>query len=215
VDGVQALGKAPLSLQHVDLFSGSAHKVHGPKGAGFLAIRRGTPLKPLLEGGGHEGGLRAGTQNVAGAVGLARAVTIAVREQPAAARALAPLRDRLRRGLEELEARLNSPADGVPHTTNASFPGIPGEVMLRALEARGVYVSTASACTSRKRARSHVLAAMGLESELADSAIRMSFSRLTTGAEVDATLEALADVRGELFVPAARAAQAGGGRWSR
>ena len=202
VDGVQALGKVPVRLDGIDLYSGSGHKMHGPKGIGFLAVRRGTALKPLLCGGGHEGGLRSGTQNVAGAVGLGRAAALAERERPRAASALAPLRDRLRRGLAELGARLNSPADGVPHTTNVSFAGVPGGVLLQALEDRGVYVSTASACTNRKHARSHVLRAMGLPPELAGCAIRLSLCRDSTVQDVDDALAAIADVVRELFVPA-------------
>jgi cysteine desulfurase len=200
---VQALGKLPLRLEHVDLFAASGHKVHGPKGIGFLAVRRGIALAPILCGGGHEGGLRSGTQNVAGAVGLSRAVELAEAEREPAHARLVMLRDRFRGCVAgELEARVNSPADGVPHTTNVSFPGIPGEVMLRALEERGVLVSTASACTTRKRARSHVLRALGVPSEVAESAIRVSFSRYTTAEDVEAALEALRAVRRDLAVPA-------------
>lgn len=203
VDGVQALGKVPVRLRGVDFFSASAHKVHGPKGVGFLAVRRGVALAPVLCGGGHEGGLRSGTQNVAGAVGLGRAASLAAAEQPRAEPVLGALRARFRACLAgDLEGRLNSPPDGVPHTTNVSFPGIPGEVMLRALEERGVYVSTASACTSRKHARSHVLRAMGLPPEVTESAIRVSFSRTTTAEELEGALAALREVRREVFVPA-------------
>jgi cysteine desulfurase len=104
--------------------------------------------------------------------------------------------------VKELDGRVNSPRDGVPHTTNVSFPGIPGEVMLRALEERGVFVSTASACTNRKRGRSHVLRALGVPSEVSESAIRVSFSRYTTAGEVEAALTALRDVRREIAVTA-------------
>jgi cysteine desulfurase len=192
----------PVRLDGVDLYSGSGHKMHGPKGIGFLAVRRGTALKPLLCGGGHEGGLRSGTQNVAGAAGLGRAATLAERERTRAVSALAPLRLRLRAGLAELDGRLNSPPDGVPHTTNVSFPGIPGAVMLQALEERGVFVSTASACTTRKHARSHVLRAMGVPPEVAGCAIRISLSRESTLQDVDEALEAIGQVVRELFVPA-------------
>jgi cysteine desulfurase len=203
VDGVQAVGKIALRLEHVDLYSGSAHKLHGPKGSGFLALRRGLALKPVLCGGGHEGGMRSGTQNVAGAVGLGIAVELASAGQERAVRELGPLRDRLRAAVGgELDGRLNSPADGVPHTTNISFAGIPGEVMLRALEERGVFVSTASACTTRKKARSHVLAAMGVPEDVAGSAIRVSFSRYTAADEVEVLLEALRAIRRDLLVPA-------------
>lgn len=204
-DGVQALGKVPVRLENVDLFTASGHKVHGPKGIGFLAIRRGTTLKPILCGGGHEGGLRSGTQNVAGAVGLGRAASLAAGALERARHELVELRDHLRERLrEELDGLLNSPPDAVPHTTNVSFPGVPGEVMLRALEQRGVFVSTASACTNRKHARSHVLRAMGVPADQAASAIRLSFSRYTTSAEVKGALDVLRDVRRELFVPARR-----------
>lgn len=202
VDGVQAVGKVFIRLESVDLFAASGHKLHGPKGIGFLAVRRGAALKPLLCGGGHEGGLRSGTQNVAGAVGLGRAVSLAEELREGTLRRLAGLRDRFRWPLEaELQGRVNSPADGVPHTTNVSFPGIPGQVMLNALEERGVLVSTASACTNRKRGRSHVLGALGLPPGVTESAIRVSFSRYTTAEEVDAALEALRAARRELVLP--------------
>jgi cysteine desulfurase len=203
VDGVQALGKVALRLEGIDLFGASGHKVHGPKGIGFLAVRRGTALAPILCGGGHEGGLRSGTQNVAGAVGLGRAAELAEAEREPAQARLSALRERFRACLAaELEGRINSPADGVPHTTNVSFPGIPGEVMLRALEERDVFVSTASACTNRKRGRSHVLRALGVSPDIAESAIRVSFSRYTTADEVEGALAALGAVRRELVVPA-------------
>lgn len=200
VDGVQALGKVPVRLRHADFFSASAHKIHGPKGIGFLAVRRGVALKPLVCGGGHEGGLRSGTQNVAGAVGLGRAVHLATAERPRVEARLTALRESLRERLvRDLGGRLNSPPDGVPHTTNVSFPGVPGEVMLRALEQRAVYVSTAAACTSRKRGRSHVLPAMGLSPALTESAIRVSFSRYTIESEVEGALNALNEARRELL----------------
>ncbi|MFN2431561.1 MAG: cysteine desulfurase family protein [Gemmatimonadota bacterium] len=204
VDGVQALGKVPVHLNQVDLYAASAHKLHGPKGSGFLAVRRGLALAPVLCGGGHEGGMRSGTQNVAGAVGCGRAVALAESERERALGTLRELHERLRRCLEDgCGGRLNSPPGGVPHTTNVSFPGLPGEVMLRALEARDVYVSTASACTTRKRARSHVLEAMGLPTEVRESAIRISLSRFTTGEEVDAAVAALRAAREELLLPPA------------
>jgi cysteine desulfurase len=201
-DGVQALGKVAARLDSLDLFAASGHKVHGPKGIGFLAVRRGTALAPILCGGGHEGGLRSGTQNVAGAVGLGRAVELAEAERGPAAARLSEFSQRFRACLAgELEGRVNSPADGVPHTTNVSFPGIPGEVMLRALEEKSVFVSTASACTNRKRGRSHVLRALGVPSDVAESAIRVSFSRYTTADEVEDALSALRAVRRELYLP--------------
>jgi cysteine desulfurase len=203
VDGVQALGKVELRLEGVDLFAASGHKVHGPKGIGFLAVRAGTAVAPILCGGGHEGGLRSGTQNVAGAVGLGRAAELAEAEREPALGRLTALRARFRACLaDELQGRINSPADGVPHTTNVSFPGIPGEVMLRALEERDVFVSTASACTNRKRGRSHVLRALGAAPDITESAIRVSFSRYTTADEVEGALAALAAVRRELLLPA-------------
>ena len=208
VDGVQALGKIAVCAKSVDLYSGSAHKLHGPKGIGFLAARRQLALAPLLRGGGHEGGLRSGTQNVAGAVGLGRAVSLAEERRAESEHRLSGLRERLRRGLVELGGRLHSPPDGVPHTTNVSFPGVPGEVMLRALEDRGVFVSTASACTTRKHARSHVLHAMGLPPEVAGCAIRISLSRYTTEDEVARGLEAMRDAVAtltELAAPRRRA----------
>ncbi|MDQ7794750.1 MAG: cysteine desulfurase family protein [bacterium] len=208
VDAAQALGRIPLNVGELgaDLVSFSAHKLGGPKGVGALYVKRGTPLRPLLAGGGQEGGLRSGTENVPAIAGFGVAAHLAAEELPAVMAELAGLRHRLTQAVREQipGSRLNGPPGGepaaglarpgtaAPHIVNFSFPGAPGEVLLHYLEEEGIYVSTGAACSSRKRGRSHVLEAMGLAPEEIDGAIRVSLGPRTTAADVDALVEALA-----------------------
>jgi cysteine desulfurase len=191
-DCVQSLGKlAPLS-RAVDLVSVSAHKVHGPKGAGALAIAKGARVTPLLVGGGQERGLRSGTENVPAIVGFGVAARLAREGLAARRERWASQRARLLAAALELGGVANSPADGLPSTLNVSFPGAPAEPLLHALEERGVLASSGSACASRKTAhRSHVLEAMGLDPARASSALRFSFSRETSDDDVEAAIGAL------------------------
>lgn len=205
VDAVQSFGKLPLdpSRLGVDLVALSAHKVHGPKGCGALYVRRGLPLRPLLVGGGQEGGLRAGTENVPGIAGLAAAASLASAEREAAAGRMAALRRRLIDGVLAAVpwARLNGPVDApdaAPHIASLSFPGLRGEVLLHALEERGVYVSTGAACSARRAEPSHVLRALGLGPAEVEGTIRFSLSPLTTAAEVDTAVQAVTAVAAEL-----------------
>ncbi|MDR3050272.1 MAG: cysteine desulfurase [Oscillospiraceae bacterium] len=191
VDGVQGFLRVPIALQRdgVDMYTLSAHKVHGPKGCGALLVRPGVRLAPLIPGGGQEGGLRGGTENTPGILGLHAAVD-ALRGMPDLAVALAARKARLWMLLHQGDGALavNGPlpvdAESAPHILNVSFPGVGGEVMLHALESRGVYVSTGSACSSRREKHSAVLAAMGLSGDRLDSAIRFSLSPLNTDEEI-------------------------------
>jgi cysteine desulfurase len=197
-DGVQALGKvAPPKA--VDLYTVSAHKVHGPKGAGALVVRRPARVVPLVPGGGQEQGLRGGTEALPQLVGLGLAVRLATEQRPALLREAARLSALLREGALALGG-VNSPASAVPTTLNVSFPGVAAEPLVHALEERGVVVSTGSACASKKQERSPVLRAMGLSDERVASAIRVSHSRETTEADVRAALGALRELREALAV---------------
>lgn len=194
-DGVQAVGKLPLRLTDIDLYSLSGHKFHAPKGVGVLVVRRGVRLKSVMTGGGQERGLRSGTENVAGIVGLARALELAYTDFETKQRHFQELRERFLTGLQDIpHARLNTSAPAIPTTVSVAFWGVPGEVLLSALESEGIYVSAGSACASAHKAhrrRSHVLTAMGLEPAVIDSSLRFSFSRYTTLEDIDETLRVL------------------------
>jgi len=193
-DGVQALGKLAPPSRAVDLYSVSAHKIHGPQGTGALAVSRGTRLLPLLQGGGHEGGLRSGTENLAAIVGFGVAAGL-VREGASMREARArTLRAAFVSGLRETGARILTPEDAcIPTTVLASFEPAPAEPLLHALEERGVLASSGSACSSKKggHGKSHVLEAMGLPPGVRASALRFSFSRETTDQDVKDALAAI------------------------
>jgi cysteine desulfurase len=185
-DAAQAAGKVPLDAD-VDLLTLSAHKLHGPKGAGALRVRKGTPLAPQLAGGGQEFERRAGTENVAGAAGMAVALEAAVRDREANAVRMASLRDRLRAALAKAGGmREHGPRDArACHLLNVSFEGVEAEPLVLALDAEGVCVSSGSACASLAAEPSYVLRAMGLPPEAVKGAVRFGLSLLTTEAEID------------------------------
>lgn len=196
VDAVQAFGKIPVRPRELgaDLVTLSGHKIHGPKGVGALYRRKSVPLAPLFGQGSQEGGVRPGTENVPGIAGLGAALReLDAGDDTARRTRLYALRRRLIDGILSIDgARLNGP-DGeaaAPHIANFSFPGVRGEVLLHALEERGVYVSTGSACTSRKAGPSHVLQALGLTEEYLEGSIRVSLSYLTTEEEIDSAIAA-------------------------
>lgn len=203
-DGVQALGKVAPPGKAVDLYSVSAHKVHGPKGAGALVVRRPARVVPLVVGGGQEHGLRAGTEPVPLLVGMGVAARLAVEARPALLRDGPRRAALLREGLEALGGVLNSPASSVPTTVNASFPGVAAEPLVHALEARGVVASTGSACASKRAERSPTLRAMGLPEDRLASAVRFSLSRETTDDEVRQALAAVAEALAGLAQGAGR-----------
>lgn len=199
VDGVQAFGKiAPnLSKTVIDSYSLSGHKVHAPKGIGALYLRKGYHIEPPFLGGGQEKGIRPGTENIPYIAGLAKATeAFCGREDACRARA-ALLAARLQAGLEARSGiTFNSPADALPYVVNFSVEGVRSETLLHFLEARGVYVSSGSACS--KGAASHTLVAMNLPASRIDGAVRVSFCDASTPEDVDALLEGLAAAEGEL-----------------
>jgi len=194
-DAAQAVGKIPVDVQAagIDLLSISAHKVYGPKGVGALYIRRRSPrviLEPILHGGGHERGLRSGTLNVPGIVGLGAALAIAAASMPEESKRLGDLRERLYRGIAARveDVRLNGhPVERLPHNLNLSFAFVEGEALLMALD--DVAVSSGSACTSARKEPSHVLRAMGLSDDQAVTSIRFGLGRFNTQDEVDYVVE--------------------------
>jgi cysteine desulfurase len=193
-DGVQAFGKIAAGAALVDAYTVSAHKFHGPKGVGALFRRPGVRMEPLLAGGGHEQGLRSGTENVPGINGFAAAVERAHAERENTEQHLAGLREELHDAIRHMEhAELLSGHPGVANTVLAAFPPVPGEIIVNALSERGIYVSTGAACSSRRHKQSHVLEAMGCSEQVRESSIRFSMSRFTTADDIRLTIEALGE----------------------
>jgi cysteine desulfurase len=199
-DAVQALGKVDLPMDSVDLLAASAHKLHGPKGVGFLYARRGTRLVPLTHGGGHERGLRSGTENVPAIVGFAAALRLALAERDEVTARMWRLRRRIiDRVLRMPGTRLNGhPEDSLPHITNFSFAGIEGESLVMKLDEAGIAASTGSACSSPNLEPSHVLVAIGVPLSMAHGSLRISTGRDTTDADIERLLDVLPRVVGEL-----------------
>ncbi|MFE3450327.1 cysteine desulfurase family protein [Nonomuraea sp. NPDC059194] len=219
-DAAQAVGKVPIDVDAlgVDLLTVVGHKMYAPKGVGALYVRSGTPLHPVIHGGGQEGGLRAGTENVAFIAALGRAAEIAARELPGSAVRLAILRDLLR---AELEAALpgrvllnGHPTERLPGTLNVSVEGVSGRAMLAAVP--GIAASTGSACHEGVDAPSPVLLAMGLPAERALAALRLSLGRWSTEQEVRLAAHLIAEavvtppVMGVTTAPAVRPARRSG-----
>lgn len=181
VDAVQSFGKIPVKPEacQVDLLSISGHKIHGPKGVGALYFRKGVKLRPLLNGGGQEKDLRSGTENVPGIAGMGVAIELAKKNMKSNNEYLTGLRDFLKNELlnQIPHIKINSPEDAaMPNILNVSFCGVKGEVLLHALEAQHIFVSTGAACSSKKVKVSRVLQALGLNKEELAGAIRFSFS---------------------------------------
>ena len=219
VDAVQAYGKLEIRPKKlgVDMLSVSAHKIHGPKGVGFLYVNGKTKLQPMMLGGGQQKGMRSGTDNVPGAAGLAEAAREAYAQLGQSTEHLLSLKKRMMDGLKTLSEELSKDNAGpvkrgetagkpdakkprivihseegdksAPHIVSAAFPGVRSEVLLHAPEERGIYVSAGSACTV-----SGVLKELHLPKELAESTLRFSFSRFTTEEEIDYCLEALREL---------------------
>lgn len=193
-DAVQAFGKVAIDAKAIpfDFISVSGHKFGAPKGIGAFYIRRGTPLEPLFFGGTQDRGRRPGTENVAYAVGLARAMELANDEREAHWRTLEPLRDRLEAALlaRVPDALIHGKgAKRAPHICNVSVPGTDSESLLMALDLQGVAASAGSACQSGSITPSHVLSAMGVRADLASAAIRLSLGSLTTPEQIDRVAE--------------------------
>ena len=202
-DAVQLCGKMPLELdrQPFDLVTISGHKIGAPKGVAGLFVRRGIRWRSYLRGGAQEGGLRAGTEHVAAAVGLARALVLAEAERPETMARLGALRDGVRQGLIERFPGLR--VNGVPDTTvptilNVSFPRVEGESLVKLLDALGIAVSTGSACNVGASKPSHVLKAMGLTDREVRGSIRLSFGRDNDGEDMEPILERVTQAAGRL-----------------
>ena len=210
VDAVQGYGKYRIypKKMNIDLLSASGHKIHGPKGIGFLYINEKIKIQPILFGGGQQKGMRSGTDNVPGAAGMAKAVEQIYADLERERSAMYALKARFIKGVMQIpEIRVNGLAgwekDGgnyivgqsAPHIISVSFRGIRSEVLLHALEEKGIYVSAGSACASNKAPKpSDTLRAIGLEKELLDSTLRFSLSVFTTEEEIDYTLQTLYDI---------------------
>lgn len=218
VDAIQAYGKYRIypKRQNIDLLSVSAHKLHGPKGCGFLYVREKTKIKPLFYGGGQQKGMRSGTENVAGIAGTGLAAALAYERIEEVQQHLYALKEYFAQGLsaldgvtvhlvkqgggeasgeEEQRKRLHRLA---PHIMSVGFAGVRSEVLLHALEERGIYVSSGSACSSNHPAVSGTLKAIGVEKELLDATVRFSFCRDTTKEELEYTLTVLKELLPQL-----------------
>ncbi|MGI6034741.1 MAG: cysteine desulfurase NifS [Limnochordia bacterium] len=198
-DAVQTAGILPINVDelHCDLLSLSAHKFYGPKGVGVLYVRRGTKLEPHIHGGAQERKRRAGTENVAGIVGLAKAFALAQGEIDTSAARLTALRNRLRDGIAARidHVRFNGhPTLRLPNNVNVCFAFIEGEALLLNLDMHGIAASSGSACTSGSLEPSHVLMAMGVPPEIAHGSLRLTLGRENTEEEIDAVLDALVEV---------------------
>ncbi|CAJ1314257.1 cysteine desulfurase family protein [Paenibacillus nuruki] len=194
VDGVQGFGKLPVNIAqwNIDLYSLSAHKLRGPKGTGLLYVKQGTELFPLLAGGGQENGYRSGTENVAGIVGMTKALRLASTEQSTLLERLLAWSEQLKIAIQSIEGLvLTNPSVSAPHIVHFSYPGMKSEVILHSLEQQGCIVSTQSACSSRKAEPSRVLLAMGIEREHAASGIRISLGDQHTKQDIEHLITAL------------------------
>ena len=196
VDAVQGFGKFRIypAKAHVDMLSVSGHKIHGPKGVGFLYIRKGARVNPIIYGGGQQKGMRSGTENVPGIAGLAKAAEMVYQNLDQDMDRMYGLRDMLIEGISDIDdVRVNGcpGREGAAHIVSLSVRGVRSEVLLHALEERDIYVSAGSACSSNKPQTSATLKAIGVERELQDSTIRFSFSVFTTAEEIQYTIQAL------------------------
>ena len=194
-DAVQTAGLLDIDVKklNVDMLTMSAHKLYGPKGVGALYVRKGVRLVPLIQGGGHENRRRAGTENVPGIVGMAKALELAAAEREVVTPRIQKLRDRLLEGILNIpHTRLNgSRTERLPNNINVSIEFIEGESLLLNLDLKGIAASSGSACTSGSLDPSHVLLAIGLSHEVAHGSLRLTLGRDNTDADVDYVLETL------------------------
>lgn len=194
VDAVQGFGKFRIypKKMKIDMMSVSAHKIHGPKGVGFLYMNEKVKVKPIIFGGGQQKGMRSGTENVPGIAGMALAIEEVYHDFEEKTDYLYEIKDRFIRGLSGLDdVKVNglTGRDAAPHVVSVSIQGVRSEVMLHALEDKGIYVSAGSACSSNRPSASSTLKAIGVENQYLDSTLRFSFSVLTTEEEIDYTLQ--------------------------
>ncbi|MDD3307664.1 MAG: cysteine desulfurase family protein [Acetobacterium sp.] len=195
-DFVQGFMKIPVDVRAclLDALTLSGHKIFGPKGVGAVYIKKGTDIKPLLRGGGQENNMRSGTENVPGIVGFGEAIRLRKDSFSDEFEAIRSLRNTF---INELEAKIddikiNGDPNGSPYVLNVSFNRVRGEVLLHSLEARGIFVSTGSACSSHKKEKQYVLKAIGLAEEYKEGTIRISFSKDITKDDVNTAVEAIA-----------------------
>ena len=199
VDAVQGYGKFRIypKRMKIDLLSASGHKIHGPKGVGFLYVDEKVKIRPISYGGGQQNGMRSGTENVPGAAGLAKAVELVYQNLDQDVERMYQIKKAFVEGIRKIDhVVVNGHCDetGAPHVVSVSFQGVRSEVILHALEDKGIYVSAGSACSARKPQPSATLQAMGIHKELLGSTIRFSFSIFTTIEEINYTLQTLYDI---------------------
>lgn len=199
VDAVQGFGKFRIypKKMNIDLLSVSSHKIHGPKGVGFLYMNEKVKVKPIIFGGGQQKGMRSGTENVPGIAGMAMAVDEIYQDFDAKIDRLYTLKERFVQGVSQIEGvKVNglTGRDSAPHVVSVSIQGVRSEVMLHALEDKGIYVSAGSACSSNHPSVSATLRAIGVEKQYLDSTLRFSFSVFTTQEEIDYTLQQMYDM---------------------
>ena len=199
VDAVQGYGKFRIlpKKMYIDLLSVSAHKIHGPKGIGFLYVNEKIKIKPIIFGGGQQKGMRSGTENVPGIAGLAKAVEEVYQNLNDDIDNLYQMKEAFIEGISKIDdVKINGlmGRDSAPHVVSVSVRGIRSEVLLHALEEKGIYVSAGSACASNHPTISATLKAIGVEKELLDSTIRFSFSVFTTMDEINYTIQILCDM---------------------
>lgn len=199
VDAVQSFGKHKIFPKkcNIDMLSVSGHKIHGPKGVGFLYIDDHVKIKPIIFGGGQQKGLRSGTENVPGVAGIGKATELMYQDLSGDVERLYDLKRSFTDGILQIPGvKINGPMyeEGAPHIVSVSFAGVRSEVLLHALEDRGVYVSAGSACATNKHIVSATLKNMGVEQEMLDSTIRFSFSIFTTKEELEYTLKCLNEI---------------------
>ena len=195
VDAVQAFGKLPIKPEKlgIDIMSVSGHKIHGPKGIGMLYVKDKTLIRPIVYGGHQQNNLRSGTENVAGIVSLAVAAKLAYSDLSNKQSQIKAVRDMLKDGIvSQIENVVINSDDGcLENILNVSFPGVRSEILLHALESKGIYVSAGSACASNAPKPSPTLTAMGKNAKEIDSALRFSFSEFNTKEEIQQVLEIL------------------------
>ncbi|MGN0352614.1 MAG: cysteine desulfurase family protein [Roseburia sp.] len=199
VDAIQAYGKFRIYPRKmgIDMLSVSGHKIHGPKGSGFLYVKDKTKIKPLIYGGGQQKGMRSGTENVPGIAGLGEAATEIYENFEEKIERMYALKEKFVEGVQKIEGvSINGKTgrDSAPQIVSVSVDGVRSEVILHTLEDRKIYVSAGSACSSNKPAVSHTLQQIGLRKDLLDSTIRFSFSVHTTEEEIDYALSVMEDV---------------------
>ena len=198
-DAVQAFGKMKIDPKKmgIDLLSASGHKIHAPKGTGFLYVSEKVRISPLIYGGGQQNGMRSGTDNVPGIAGLAQAADMIYSSLDENRKKMYYLKNRMAESLADMDGVvINSPENefSAPHIINISFTGIRSEVMLHALEERGIYVSSGSACSSHRHTVSSTLEAIGCDRSGMESAVRFSFCETTSPDDIDNTVSAIKDI---------------------